>query len=761
MGKRKKLQEIKRQSKHWLVWLIYGCATLAVMAAILTPTDSMSNYSMIKTLPYQLLVEIMLAAWVALAVADKKYRPHWNVLTIALAFFAAVIGVSLFFSQDPALSFWSTSNRLLGVVTTWHHIVWLFVLAHTLHDRRDWIKLFKMSGLIAFAVIVITAVLWSGNISDRSLVKSVFGNTSYLASYMLPHVFIALFLWAQEKSSKKYFWLLTAFGAAFSVVLTGSRAGILSLLIAGLLTVIGLALVSKFSRGKKFALITVSVSLFALMIAGFFALRTEAARAWIEQADRLPGFVTRVAHRDFGGDRLVLWNMAFKGIAERPLFGWGNEQFFQVSSIYLDMDSRATEVFSESWFDRSHNQYLDYAISYGLVGLAAYLLVWLAVAYLLVRTFRRSQTAAERRELVILAMLFVCYLGYSVFFFDTPQLLMILFMAMAWLLFLSRTVGTEDEQEPAGMLQPSTSLFVGLLVPLMVFGWFANVELFIANRHFVQGAAWMTVDWHKARQEMEMAFSERNPYRFEVQSFIMEPVRQSIDVSYNNYRNKDGLPEFMALVADTTAEAVANHPHSIKNLYLAVEAHRYNYLFDESALDKATEFHERFMAVAPERFDAHLQMAELEVLRGNLEESLPWFDSAYERHFQLSGQYGGYILFRKACVQAELRDFAGMAESIVPAAKTFPTVRDPRLILALGEAVQPGDDLSGFEPLLDQTLTNLQKSWEVLAAGAKIYRVLGHEDMVTQVLEARAMQELLETEEGRAEYEKLLVELGR
>ncbi len=760
MSKKKRRQKAV-SNKHWLSWLIYICALLAVATPLLSPYWPLINYTQIKTFTFQALVEIMFVAWVVLAVADKRYRPRRNALSITLLLFMGAVLASLPFSIDSSLSFWHISNRMTGVVTLLHMAAWFFVLANSLHHRDEWIKLFKISGLICYAILAVDLVVWSGN-TQTSAMKKIFGNSFYMISYVMPHVFLGLYLWLREKTHKKYFWLSLSVVASVAIVLTGSRSGILALIISVFIAVLCLTLISDKSRGKRALIVVLSTVLTLAAVGGFFGLRTEAGRNWVAEASYVPGAFHRMAHRDFGGDRLALWNMALKGIAERPIFGWGNLQFLHVSSKYLDIDSSALEVLNESWQDSSHNQYLDHLMHYGVVGFTAYLAMWIGVLVLLIRTYRRAESLNDKRSLLLVGVLFVNYLIYTVFIFDTPQMLMLMFMMFAWLVFM-RTGQLQTEDQDILVGNPSVTLFMVLLIPMLMFCWFANGQHYVAQKHWIAGAAAVSGgNWTKAADEFGQAYGNTsNPYIYELRTFAMEPTRNSVDYYFSGgQENEEGIDLYLKTMADATTANVDDHPTNPKALFLAGQTHRYLYKVDDAAWQQSYDYVQRYLEMAPDRFDAHLQMAELNALRGNYEEAHKWFDSAYERHFRLSRQYGGFILYRKACIYARQRNFSALAETISKSAKVFPGHKDARLILIMGEVVQEGDNLSGFEPFLDLAMTHFQHDVEVLTAGARLYHVLGHNDMVSQVLEVPAMVEWGNSEEGRGQYDALKRELG-
>jgi O-antigen ligase len=145
---------------------------------------------------------------------------------------------------------------------------------------------------------------------------------------------------------------------------------------------------------------------------GLFALRSESGRAWLLENRNLPSFLDRLAFRGFGDDRWVLWDLAVKSIIERPMFGWGTEQFAQVADKYLDLTT-AREVFAENKITRAHNQYLDVTLSYGLVGFAAYLFLLMALIRALIKLLQFARSSEEYRSVIILSSFFLSYLGYS------------------------------------------------------------------------------------------------------------------------------------------------------------------------------------------------------------------------------------------------------------------------------------------------------------------------------------------------------------
>lgn len=90
------------------------------------------------------------------------------------------------------------------------------------------------------------------------------------------------------------------------------------------------------------------------------------------------------------GARTLVWGMAYQGFKERPVLGWGQENFNYVFNKYYDPRMYG----QEQWFDRTHNVFLDWLIAGGIFGLIGYLsLFGTGVYYVLRKAPHKSRLA--------------------------------------------------------------------------------------------------------------------------------------------------------------------------------------------------------------------------------------------------------------------------------------------------------------------------------------------------------------------------------
>ena len=76
--------------------------------------------------------------------------------------------------------------------------------------------------------------------------------------------------------------------------------------------------------------------------------------------------------------RLINIKMSLDGFKERPILGWGRIIIFMfLQNITMRMYSQ------EPWFDRTHNVFMDWLIAGGILGLLAYLALYISAIWML------------------------------------------------------------------------------------------------------------------------------------------------------------------------------------------------------------------------------------------------------------------------------------------------------------------------------------------------------------------------------------------
>jgi O-antigen ligase/tetratricopeptide (TPR) repeat protein len=179
--------------------------------------------------------------------------------------------------------------------------------------------------------------------------------------------------------------------------------------------------------------------------------------------------------------RKLNWGMAWKGVQEKPLLGWGQENYGLVFNKYFNPGMYG----QEPWFDRVHEVLLDQMIAGGILGLIAYLLIHLSA---LLGVWSRAFNSLEKS---ILTGLMGGYFFYLLFTFDNITS-WILFVALLGFVAVRTAQGLEKPiLVPAGGLSRAMMPVVAIVTLIATTGvaWGVNADSIRANKALIRGVS--------------------------------------------------------------------------------------------------------------------------------------------------------------------------------------------------------------------------------------------------------------------------------
>ncbi len=388
----------------------------AVPAVVFIVSETMFfPYITGKNFTFRILVEIITAGWILLALLDAQYRPRWSWIMGAFVALLASMLVSDVLSLAPLKSFMSNFERMDGYVTLVHTFLYFVVTASMLTTQKMWQQFFGWNVALAtmLAVYGILQALGQADISQGAAwrIDGTLGNSSYMAIYMLFASIIAT-IYAIHTHIRERKWTAGILALIFTVLIfqTGTRGTVLGLIAGGGVAALFLAVRgARVPRLRKVA--SGALILGAVLIGSFVALRDTAIVQKSPMLERL----THISLSE-GGIRFTNWGMAWEGIKERPVFGWGHESFNYVFNAHYSPAMYG----AEEWYDRAHNIVFDWLVQGGFVGATLYFGLIGVALYLLVR---RTKEATEETEIdllvrALLAGLLVAYTVHNFFVFD-------------------------------------------------------------------------------------------------------------------------------------------------------------------------------------------------------------------------------------------------------------------------------------------------------------------------------------------------------
>ncbi len=405
-----------------------------------------------------------------------------NPLVIAVSVFIFIFLLSGFFGVDPQNSFWSNFERGEGGLQLLHFYIFFALLAFLFDKEKDWRIIFTMmliggvgmafygasAGLKYIDAEMITRSTANGGTEDvltgnggpiYQLFKwaaigpsfsdpgyrfqGTIGNSAYVAAYAIFMLFYSAYLLISKYKDKLLSfgaWVLWALMAIFSMVFlaAATRGAFLGLIAAMVAFLAYLAFSSK--RWRKW-LVAAAIILVALVIVLIQFKNASFIKASPISRILDISFTTKTFH-----DRTTIWKMAIDGFKERPVLGWGPENFLQVFDRHFNPEYFAPSAGFGSWFDRAHNIYLDYLAETGILGLLSYLSIFVTFYYLLFRKtpinadsqHKSAEIGINQRGILINALMFavpVAYLVQGIVLFDVSPIYLNLFLLFAFAVY--------------------------------------------------------------------------------------------------------------------------------------------------------------------------------------------------------------------------------------------------------------------------------------------------------------------------------------
>lgn len=386
-----------------------------------------------KAFYFRILVEIAFMAWVVLAFMDAKYRPRFNALTISVSIFTVIVLLADLLGINPLRSIWSNFERMEGWMVILH--LWGFFMVTTNlfssleEGKNNWHKWFNVSLIIAFIIGIYGIVQlfgWATIHQGSTRIDASLGNAAYMAVYMLMNAFLAAYMFFFVRGDKsvrnsflQYLYGFLAIFFSFLIFETATRGTILGLL-GGIM--LSLALYSIFGKNenRKNRYICGTILAVIIVIGVVFWLNRGAS---FIQNDQILSRLANISWKETQTQaRAYIWPMALKGAMERPILGWGQENF-----NYIFNTNYEPRMWSqEQWFDRAHSVFLDWLVAGGILGLLSYLSLYVI---LLIMIWKSNMRFAEKS---VFTGLVAAYAIHNIFVFDNLASYLLFFSVLGF-----------------------------------------------------------------------------------------------------------------------------------------------------------------------------------------------------------------------------------------------------------------------------------------------------------------------------------------
>ena len=591
-----------------------------------------------KSLYFMGLCQVIFFVWLYLAINYKRYRPKLNPILLAFVLFLIVLILSSVLGVDFSRSFWSKYERMTGLLM-WLHLFGFFLVISSTFRKADWEKVFIVSILVSILIssgILLTKIgIKVLEFSDRG--GFTLGNTSFLGIYLLFNVFLALYLFFRKKDKGiKILFLAAIILGILVMYLQGARASFVSTISGfGLIFLFWLSFEAKSRKIRILGKILLTLSIIAVLTAIVLLY--------------LPD---NPIHQKFGElstkSRFVNWEMAEKAFLERPLLGWGPENYDLVFTKFFNPSLFIPEYGSEIWFDRTHNIILDTLSTTGILGLLAYLGLFFSLFLVLGKKYfkeksidpvrsKSPETTAVPPEagrtsngvdfwtFSIFVVLPVSYFIQNLTVFDMVTTLIMFTLVLGFIAFLEN-FGQKQNNKREYISKHSWMGWLLLIIFCLTFSTFVIQPL--RTDHFVIDAL-MTNNPQERVEFYQKALTTSPMGKYQIRGFIGHHSGEIIRINIGKISEEDAKRE-LDFVTSELEKTNRESPLDFRSALDLANLYNVYSLIDFEKIPLAEKYGERAIELSPTNQQGYWALIQTRVYQGNFESALSLAQKAIE-----------------------------------------------------------------------------------------------------------------------------------
>ena len=459
--------------------LLLWAVRLGLMAVLFVPlvvtTSTYFPYVVGKAIYARVIIEITFALWLILVLYFSDYRPSRSWILIAFGAWLVVSLIAGLTGVSFTRSFWSTYERMQGIYDLAHWFVFVMMAGSVFRSVKDWQVPFTVNLVIG----AIVSGLGLGHhfdvfsidiLGSSQRIESTLGNATYVGAYTMVNAMIGVGLivysfvrpdiepsvevrrraarrrqrrveeqggWSLDLVTwLRILWLVAVFINLWALWLTGTRGAIVGMGAGAV--VFGVAYViwgnMKVVRWAALGVIAVAVLGVGLVL----VMKTTTVLDPLEESSTTLRRLASIGLDDNSSrGRLVAVQAGLEAFQDRPVLGWGPENFLIAWGRYFDVDSGITER-----FDQAHSKVFEELTTKGVLGLVTYLLIWLAMAAVLLVSFRRRR-GWHQVFIAVIGATVAAYFVQNLFLFDTTTTTLLFALLVAFLISEERDLGVE------------------------------------------------------------------------------------------------------------------------------------------------------------------------------------------------------------------------------------------------------------------------------------------------------------------------------
>ena len=424
-----------------------------------------------KALYARTMTEIALGIWVVLTLRYPRHRPPTSPLLVIFAAYVVITLLSSVFGVSPQRSIWSTYERMQGFVDITHWFAFILVMTSVFRTWADWRMLLTANVSISVFMALLGLGEQSGIWTLTPAITQVrliitLGNPTYVGGYMLVNALIAsgflgysllnrsttppsqarrkrrrrangrdLRRWrVSTEAVWRLFWVAAIVLNVSVLYLSGTRGALIGLGGGVLALTTGYILWGSLRYLRRLSMALVLSLAGLILVLGL--VRNTSAFASIAGSNTMLSRIALLGPNDASlRGHINTWVIGLQAFLDRPLLGWGPENFTIAHDRYLTAEIVAQAVVS---FDQAHNKPIEELTTKGAVGLAGYMAIWLYMLWVIAQRVRRQEPQDQIFTLFLGGAL-AGYFVQNLFLFDTPGTVPQFYLLVGYAIYLDST----------------------------------------------------------------------------------------------------------------------------------------------------------------------------------------------------------------------------------------------------------------------------------------------------------------------------------
>lgn len=600
--------------------LLFKLAKIGIIAVLLTPFImgpfglNMSEYP--KGVFFRSLIEAVFAVYLFLILLKPSFIPKKSFLFLSVIIFDAIMIISSLFGVNFFRSFFGDMQRGEGIILHLHLLAFFVMLIGLFQEKKDWLWLLKISAVFSGIQALAGVFQYLGiykfyNVSVGRL-AGTFSNPDLFGPFMGLSFFLTAFVYFCEKSKRlKKLWIFLMCLDFFGIVFSGTRGCWVGFAVG--IACIYLVNYNNLHYKKKIFSLLIILGVLVLALFAPFAIKG----TFLEKTF-LGSRILSIFNIDLQS-RTSVWKVSLDASKDRPILGWGVESFSYVHDKYVKKD-----YLSGIYFDRQHNKILEILQYSGILGLLAYLLIFLALFRLIFKYSRLWDGYNGKKGIFLGSIIFAFFVSgfvQNIVGFDHIGTY-ILFFLMAG--FLNNNFSAY--KKPAGSDKPLSAEKVILAVSVFIFAFYtiyqANIKPTLAAMNFNESIKYESADISRALAGYRQGIIQGTIYDYDMIAAYADRI---IFLLENNYGQNAGELAVKQLLQVKPAlygaiERRDIRPANAHEFLMRIDEWAHIVRKDPSYLDDMQKDVDRAMAFNPVVSSFWQLSGEMKILRGGDDE---------------------------------------------------------------------------------------------------------------------------------------------